>query len=247
MEQGLVSIITPMYNAKQYIEATMESVIAQTYENWEMLIVDDGSTDGSDSLVEKYQKKDKRIRYIYQDNEGVSAARNRGIMDARGEFLAFLDSDDLWYPKKLEKQVALMREKGIGFSYTACDVIDAKGRLTGKIRQVPERLRYENYLNGNVIPCLTVMLDRKQVGKVEMPKMGHEDYATWLTVMKDLGEAYGINEVLGSYREMKTSLSGNKFKAVKWTWNVYRKSQHLSVWKSAKYLCGHVMQAVRKR
>lgn len=246
-DETLVSVITPMYNAQKYILDTIASVQAQTYSRWEMIIVDDGSADGSVEAVREAAAKDSRIRLIRQENSGVAAARNRGIKAAKGRYLAFLDSDDLWRPEKLERQLALMEKQNCGFCYTACDVINDSGRPTGQVRRVPERITYQKLLWGNVIPCLTVVVDRSMTGEFAMPKMGHEDYATWLTVLKRLPEAWGINEVLGSYRVNSSSVSANKVRAMRWTWRIYRDNQKLPVYKSIFYLMGHGLQAVRKR
>lgn len=246
-EEKLVSVITPLYNAKAYIEKTIASVQAQTYGNWEMIVIDDGSTDGSAELVKKCMEKDERIHLVSQKNSGVAAARNHGMKVAKGRYLAFLDSDDLWKPEKLSRQLAFMEEKDCGFCYSGCDVIDETGKPTGQVRKVPEYLTYQKYLWGNVVPCLTVLVDRTRTGDFEMPAMGHEDYATWLTVVRKLGEAYGINEPLASYRINRGSVSSNKLRAMRWTWHIYRDSQKLPVYKSALYLMGHAIQAVRKR
>ena len=139
-----------------------------------------------------------------------------------------------------------MKEKQCAFVYGACDVIDENGEAQNKVRHVPEHITYEELLWGNVIPCLTVLVDREKTGPFSMPKMGHEDYATWLTVLKNVKEAYGIDEVLGSYRVNRNSVSGKKLRTIRWTWNIYRKNQKLPVYKSFLYLLGHLTQAARK-
>jgi glycosyltransferase involved in cell wall biosynthesis len=191
--------------------------------------------------------QDARIRLIQQENGGVAAARNRGMREAEGQFLAFLDSDDLWKPEKLEYQLAFMREKQCVFSYAACDVIDENGDAVSKVRHVPEKITYNTLLKGNVIPCLTVVLDRNGVEEFSMPKMGHEDYAAWLNILKKIPVAYGTDRVLGSYRVNRKSVSANKLRTIGWTWRIYRENQKLSVFKSIRYLAGHLSQAVRKR
>lgn len=244
----LVSVITPMYNASRYIVHTITAVQKQTYTNWEMIILDDWSEDNCGELVQEYAKKDGRIHYYRAEKKcGVAEARNEAMKKAKGRYIAFLDSDDLWKPEKLEKQLAFMKEKQSAFSFTACGVIDENGKSLNKVRHVPEELTYEQLLHGNVIPCLTVMIDREQVGEFSMPQMGHEDYATWLTIIKQLPSAHGLNETLGYYRVNPNSISSNKIRAVRWTWDIYRKSQNISVIKSAAYLTGHIIQAMKKR
>ena len=248
MEQKLVSIITPMYNAKRYIAETIESVQKQSYQNWEMIIMDDRSTDGSAEIVKKYAKEDARIRYFLEkEKSGVAKVRNDAMRQAKGRYLAFLDSDDLWKPEKLEKQLKLMKEKKCVFTYAACDVVDEYDISMSKVRHVPESINYKKLLWGNVIPCLTVLLDREAIGSFEMPRMGHEDYATWLTIFKRFPEAYATNEILPPYRINHDSVSANKIRTIGWTWNIYRKNQKLPVIPSFFYLLGHLTQAMRKR
>lgn len=236
-----------MYNAKRYIKKTIESVQKQTYQNWEMIIMDDLSEDGCDEIVKELAEKDTRIKYFcVSEKSGVANTRNAAMQQASGQYMAFLDSDDLWQPMKLERQMNLMQEKQCAFVFGGCDVIDENGEPQNKVRHVPEYITYDELLWGNVIPCLTVLVDREKTGDFTMPVMGHEDYATWLTVLKKVGDAYGIDEVLGSYRVNRNSVSGKKLRTIRWTWNIYRKNQKLPVYKSFLYLMGHLMQAARK-
>ena len=237
-----------MYNAAATIRETIESVLAQTYKNWEMIIVDDCSTDSSAIIVEEYCKKDERIiYYLSKENVGACAARNIALELATGRYIAFLDSDDLWTVDKLEKQYEYMQKNSVVFSYTACDVIDEFGKLTGQVRHVPEEVEYNTLLKGNSIPCLTVMVDRDGVEYKGMPNVHHEDYAAWLSILKSGVKAYGINEVLAHYRVCNSSLSGNKFKAMKWTWDIYRKHEGLGIFKSSYYFVNYVIKALLKR
>ena len=245
-----VSIITPMYNAQQYIGETIASVQAQTYEDWEMIVVDDCSTDTSVSLVESYACQDERIRLIKnQINQGVAVTRNTGIGAATGRYLAFLDSDDLWKPGKLQQQIDFMKQTGADFSYTACEVIDGKGNPAGPERSVPAQENYGQLLRGNGIPCLTVMADLESIPKelMCMPAISHEDYATWLRIARMGYSMKGLNHVLASYRNQANSLSGNKIQAAKWQWNIYRRQEGLSVIKSLYYMCFYMYQALKKR
>ena len=217
----LVSIITPMYNSEATIAETIKSVLAQTYSEWEMVIVDDCSTDASASIVKKYQNIDKRIHYYKREKKSsVANARNYAIKMSKGHYLAFLDSDDLWEKDKLQKQVSFMEKNNVSFCYSACATIDENSRKTGKIRWIKSYADYAILLKGNFIPCLTVVLEKKLFDKIEFPEIKHEDYAVWLSILKTGIKAYGINEVLAYYRVNSKSVSANKFKAALWTWNI---------------------------
>ncbi len=245
--EELVSVITPMYNAQEYIEQTIQSVQAQTYTNWEMLIVDDCSVDQSVELVQKYATQDNRIILVKKkENSGVAQSRNLGIQKARGRYIAFLDSDDIWEPEKLFKQLEQMKRQNNTISYAACYVIDENGKKTGKIRHVPEKVTYRELLKGNVMPCLTVLVDRKDVEKMQMQDVPHEDYAMWLEFLRQGMTAAGIDEPLASYRQRNESVSGNKWKAMLWTWEIYRKQQKLSLPYSIYCFICYLGQAVKK-
>lgn len=244
--ESMVSIITPMYNAEKTIAQTIESVLHQTYQNWEMIIMDDCSSDQSASIVEEYLKQDPRIRYYREKaNCGVAKVRNDAIAQAKGEYLAFLDSDDLWRAKKLDCQIRFMKENKVQFCYSACSVIDASGQTAGKVRNVPEVADYNKLLKGNFIPCLTVVLEKRIM--LEMPQIPHEDYATWLAILRSGKKAFGLNEVLADYRVNLSSVSANKWKAMKWTWSIYRYQEKLSYVKSCFYFVHYIMRAIRKR
>lgn len=221
----LVSIITPMFNSERYIEDAITSVINQDYQDWEMIIVDDGSTDNSKKIAKKYELKDNRIKLIIQErNAGVVAARNRGIKEAKGRYLAFLDSDDIWHTMKLSKQIALMNKKNSAFCFSSYEIMNDNGDLSGKVIKVPETVSYQELLKGNIIGCLTVLIDLEKVSNVKMPNIRHEDYATWLSILNkyDL-TAHGLNTSLAYYRRATNSLSSNKLKTIFWTWNIYKK------------------------
>lgn len=244
----LVSIITPMYNSEATIAETIESVLAQTYTGWEMVIVDDCSTDASGSIVKSYQKRDARIQYYKRDKKSsVANARNYAINIAKGYYLAFLDSDDLWEKDKLQKQIDFMVRNNAGFCYSACATIDEKGNKTGKIRNVKDYADYGMLLKGNFIPCLTVVVEKKLFDKIEFPEIKHEDYAVWLSILKTGVKAYGINEVLAYYRVNSNSVSANKFKAALWTWNIYYNYEKIPFFKSVYYFINYFLRAVWKR
>lgn len=246
--ENLVSIITPVYNGEAYIKETIESVQGQTYTQWEMILIDDGSLDHTGEIIRDMAAKDSRLRYYKNErNLGVADSRNRAIELAEGRYVAFLDSDDLWKSNKLKRQLEFMKEHNTAFSYTACEVIDEAGNAIGKVRSVPQKVDYKQLLKGNVIPCLTVVLDRSRFETIHMPKIGHEDYATWLTLLKECKEAEGINEVLAAYRIVKISLSGNKLKAAQWTWRIYREYLGLSLLESGCNFVNYVVGSLKKR
>ncbi len=237
----LVSIVTPMFNAEAVIEQTLRSVQAQTHVDWEMLIIDDCSRDRSVAVVERAAAHDARIRLLLsKENLGPAQARNIGIEAARGRYLAFLDSDDLWHPQKLERQLGFMRDEVV-LSCTAYQKISEDGEPLGRPIPVRKRVNYRQMLNSNTIPCLTAMYDVKQLGKHSMPRIGHEDYAYWLKLLKQGIEAHGLNEVLAYYRVRTGSVSNDKLKAAGYQWHIYRQVEQLSLPRSlyhfARYSC----------
>lgn len=243
----LVSIITPAYNAEKYISYTIDSVISQTYKNWEMLIVDDCSTDSTKIIVECYAMNDNRIKLItLNENMGVASARNMAIKHAKGSYVAFLDSDDLWSPNKLIIQISYMKNNNYYFTYTDYEFIDSNGIKLNKIISVPKKLNYKNALNGNSIPCLTVVLDKSKINEIYMPNIKHEDYAAWLNILRNNVTAYGINENLAMYRRLSNSLSSNKFKSLLWTWNIYRNNQKLGLFESVRHISIYIIKNIRK-
>ena len=254
MIDGLVSIVMPLYNAESTAQESIQSVISQTYHQWELLVVDDGSVDRGPQLVERLSEQEHRIHLLSMpENSGAAAARNYGIRQATGQYLAFLDSDDLWDADKLERQLYLMEEKHTPFSYGACRVIHKDGSDTGKWRQVSAQLDFAHALYGNQMPCLTVMLDRKALRQqypeleLQFPYIGHEDYALWLSILQLGVTAYGITEPLGAYRVASGSLSGNKRHAAAWTYRIYRDYLHFGLARSIVCFVGYAISAVLKR
>lgn len=246
--ENLVSIITPVYNGEAYVKETIESVLKQSYTQWEMILVDDCSTDCSEEIIRSMAESDARIRYYRNEtNLGAADSRNRAIELAKGRYIAFLDSDDMWKEDKLKRQLRFMKERNVAFCYTACEVIDETGAEVGKVRHVPTQVDFQQLIKGNVIPCLTVVLDREAFTEIRMPRIGHEDYATWLGLLQECGKAEGIDEVLASYRVAGGSLSGNKLKAAGWTWKIYRKFLGLGLCESIYLFCRYAVNAVLKR
>ena len=245
----LVSVVVPVYNASKYICDTINSVLNQTYENFELILVNDCSTDNSVKLIEEY--KDKRIKLINnKDNSGAAISRNNGIKNANGRFICFLDSDDLWEKEKLEKQVKFMLDNNIEFSFTGYEFADANGIPNGKKVYVPKKISYRRALKNTTIWTSTVMFDMTKLSKddVYMPNVRRgQDTATWWKVLKKIDYAYGINEILSYYRRGENTLSSNKLTALKRTWNLYRNVEHLSLFSSVYNFCFYCFNAVRRR
>lgn len=238
LKEPLVSIITPMYNGEKFIAETIESVLSQTYKNWELLITDDCSKDKSIEIVKKYIEKDKRIKLLeLSSNGGGSVARNNSIKEAKGDFIAFLDSDDLWVPEKLEKQIKWMMEKNYDFTYSIYQHMTEEGELKPIISKIKDKISYEGMLKNNCIGCLTAIYNVKTLGKIYLPivRVG-QDFALWLQVLKVSKYGYGLNENLAYYRIRNGSVSRNKFRKMKFMWDIYRKIEMLNVIKSGYYL-----------
>lgn len=250
--QPLVSIVTPVYNLEKFITETMDSVRAQSFEAWELLLVEDGSKDESVSVIRKYLEEtgDERIRLIIQEkNGGAARARNRGVKEARGRYLAYLDGDDLWTADKLKKQVRFMEETGAAFSFTGYEFADENGRGLGKIVRVPSVIDYKEALKNTTIFTSTVMFDLKQIPKekLEMPLIKSEDTALWWRILREGRLAYGLDENLVRYRRAGKSLSSNKLEAVRRIWNLYRKAENMGILSSAYHFCFWAVRAVKRR
>lgn len=225
MTQDLVSIITPCYNGSKYVAETIESVLAQTYQNWEMLIVDDGSKDNSAEIIRNYAEKDTRIRLIQQPNGGSANARNHGIREAQGQYIALLDADDLWKPDFLAEQIAFMKEKNTLCVYSSYERIDENSNKCLSPLVCRPSVTYKDMLVRNYIGCLTGLYDCSKNGKIylhEELKSIRDDYAYWLDVVKVSGIAYGNQKVLARYRVLKNSTTGKKKKLVKAQYKFYR-------------------------
>ena len=248
MNKELVSIITPMYNSEKYIGQTIESVLNQTYKNWEMLIVDDCSNDNSPNIVKEYVQIDNRIKYIrVNKNKGVSNARNTGLQQARGRFIAFLDSDDIWNNSKLEDQVQFMIKNDCTITFTSYELIDEDSNKLGKEVTVTSEVRYNDLLKGNILGCLTVMIDKSKIDfDIQMSGARHEDYILWLSILKRGHIAYGIDKILAQYRKSYYSLSGNKINSAMWTWNVYRNIEKIPLYKSIYYFINYIINGIKK-
>ncbi len=220
----LVSIITPSYNTAKYIAKTVESVQAQTYTNWEMIIIDDCSTDNTDDVIKPFLE-DKRIKYLKNDqNSGAAISRNYALREAKGKWIAFLDSDDLWLPEKLEKQLNFMKSNGYYFSYTRYEEIDENANPLNKIITGPKKITKHGMYNYCWVGCLTVMYDAEKIGLIQIEKMkNNNDYAMWLQACKK-ADCYLLDENLAKYRRGRTgSISTQSYtKLIKWHYKLYR-------------------------
>lgn len=246
--EPLVSVIMPCYNAERYIAQSIESVLAQTYQNWELLITDDGSTDRVVEIVREYCKKDGRINMLVNEHKGIAETRNASIARAKGRFLAFLDNDDLWMPEKLEKQISFMLKHKVGFSYTNYELIDKNGVRKNKIIKTQGIIDYKKYLRNTIIGCGTVVVDRDIVGCIKMPiNDTSDDMMLWLSIMHRGFKAYPLDEILMKYRVRKKSASSNKFKASRDVWRVYRDNEGFAVVKSSYYFVCYAFNAIKKR
>lgn len=243
-----VSIITPAYNASCYLSDTIASVQAQTFSDWEMIIVDDCSKDNTYELACSFSAKDKRIKVIkHEKNGGVAVARNTALDVAVGDFIAFLDSDDMWMPNKLEKQIALMEKNDYAFTYTVYQKFQTGTGQLGKVIRVPKKMTYKKIYGNTSIGCLTVIVNRKKVGEFHMPLIKHtEDNCTWQEILSRGYVAYRLNENLALYREGNSSLTNNKIKAAQKQWKTYREYYKFSVIKSSFYFICYTFNAIKK-
>lgn len=246
--QEKVSIIVPVYNAANYIENTIQSVLDQDYENWELILVENGSTDDSVARIQAF--KDERIRLIIMDgNAGAANARNEGMRQATGTYVGYIDADDLWRPDKLSRQVAFMQKKNAAFAFTGYEFGDENANPTGKIVRVPETLSYKQALNNTTIFTSTVMFDVRCIekDKLYMPNVKSEDTALWFRILREGVVAYGLNENLVIYRRPANSLSSNKLEALRRIWNLYRKQEKLNIFYSMYLFVGWAIRAVKRR
>ena len=229
-QDNLVSVITPVYKAEKYLRTTIDSVLAQTYPNIEMILVDDCSPDHSREIIEEYQQKtDKLVYHKQEKNMGAGVARNTALELGRGRYVAFLDSDDVWKPEKIRRQIHLMKKTDAPFCFTAIEMIDGNGKVTKPKRNVRKRVNYKVLLHNTMIPTSSVVIDRWQCGDFRMPlRRGGQDYATWLNLLRDGKVAYGINDALTQYRIDGESLSSNKLKSVKQIWEIQTQDEGIN-------------------
>ena len=246
----LVSVIIPAYNSAAHIHETLGSVLSQTMDDFEVLVVDDASSDGTTSIVSEISDRDSRIRLMVQPkNAGVAMARNRALSVSRGRYIAYLDSDDLWMPGKLERQIDFLSVVGVGACFTSYETVEEDGSHRNYVH-VPSRIGYRQFLKNTVTCSHTLLFDTEIVEKslLVMPDIRRgQDFATWLQVMKAGHDLFGLDEVLAKYRKSPGSLSSNPVKSVRRTWNIYRNVEHLSTLYSAYCQFWQLFHAVMKR
>ncbi|RIW36058.1 glycosyltransferase family 2 protein [Bacillus salacetis] len=242
-KDNLISIITPVYNSEKYIGETIKSVLAQTHNNWEMLIADDCSKDNTAKVVSEFN--DPRIKYFkLEENSGAAIARNKALEKAKGTYIAFLDADDMWKPNKLEKQLDFMINNNVGFSFTGYEILRENGN---KVISVPSCLSYSQFMKNTIIGTLTVMVNTEIVGEVRLVNVKKDhDSMTWAKLLREGHTAYGLNESLAYYRKVEGSISNDKFKAAKNHWNNCRNIEKLSLPKCLYYFLFYGINAVKK-
>lgn len=221
----LISIIMPAYNSEKFITQAILSVVQQTYPEWELLVIDDCSTDDTVGCVTAMAHQYSKIKLFCNEvNKGVATSRNIGVQKALGDWIAFLDSDDLWEPHKLEKQLSFLQEKAADLIFTGSAFIGERGVCQNFILHTPEKITYRELLKQNLISCSSVMVKKSWIQKYPMPEglLIHEDFASWLKILQEIPEAHGIDEPLIFYRISASSKSGNKLKAARMNWNTYR-------------------------
>ena len=248
----LVSIIVPVYKAKDYITATIDNVCNQTYTNWELILVDDCSGDGTVTCIKDYIEllHDSRIRLIEKNiNEGAAAARNTGLDVAQGRYIAFLDADDVWLRDRLKLGMEYMASKGVGFVFSAYEFGDEYARGTGRIVHVPEKLTYQKALSRTIIFTTTTLFDTQiiPIELIHMPKVASEDTATWWQILRAGYTAYGLDTVLAIYRRPAQSLSSNKLQAIERIWKLYRDVEKLPLGRSIVAFVGWAYRATVRR
>ncbi len=248
MSKPLFSVISPVYNSARFLAEAVASVQAQTLDDWELVLVDDASQDGSLELAEQLAARDQRIRVLpLQENVGPAKARNTAIAEARGRYLAFLDSDDIWCPEKLERQLSLLKLSGASLVYSAYEKVNETGARSGRVVQVPSRVSYQDLLRATVIATVTAVVDIERTGPIRMPDIRkRQDYAFWLYLLRNHGMAYGVQYPLAYLRKRPGSLSSNKLSATWYTWRVYREFEHLHIPASLYYLGHYGLRALRK-
>ena len=245
-DNDLVSIIMPVYNCEGFIEQAIRSVLQQTYQNWELIVVDDGSTDQSYALMKQLSQAQPNIKlYRMKKNMGVAFVRNYATEIAKGTYIAFLDCDDLWVPEKLERQISFMQKENVLLSYASYILIDKYGKDIG-VYSAPEKVTYVDMLRTSSIGTLTMVYDAEKLGKYYFENHGHEDYIFKLQILKHIDCAKGLVEPLAKYRITNDGLSHNKIKTAYWQWSIYRKYEKLSLLKSFYYFISYAYFGLTK-
>jgi teichuronic acid biosynthesis glycosyltransferase TuaG len=246
--QPLITVIMPVYNCECHIATAIRSVMAQTYSNWELLVLDDGCTDSTCEIVSDFARADDRIQLLRNEkNMGVARTRNRGFDLSHGEYVALLDSDDEWSPEKLQIQLDLMGRENADICYTAYAIVDESGAKVKNDYLVPERVTYDELLKENVIGCSTVMLASHILKKHRfVTDFYHEDYVLWLDLLRCGYKAVGCTKTLVKWRYLADSRSFDKRKSAKNRWDIYRKHLHLPLLKSMCVFLAYTTRGIRK-
>ncbi len=249
LTRDLVSVIIPTYNSEKYIEDTLKSVINQTYINWEVILVDDCSKDSTVKIVKKFSENNNRFKlYINEFNQGAAYTRNLALRNSNGQYIAFLDADDVWYERKLEKQIQFMREKNVSFCFTPYEIIDENNFSIGKIvdKNAPRIVSYKDMLAKKAtMGCSTVIIDNSIINELEMPLIRTgQDYGLWLKILRDGVHAQRISDVLTKYRITPNSISRNKLKKAMRQWQIYRSFEHIKVVPSLWYFTNYTFRAI---
>lgn len=245
----LVSIVMPVHNAESYIEEAIRSVMQQTYQEWELLVVDDASTDLSMQIAHRLAAIDSRIKILVNErNTGYPATpRNKAIDAAQGRYIAFLDSDDIWLPGKLEQQLPFFGDdERVGVVFSNYEKVDVNAQRANRVVSAPSQTNYKQLLLGNVIGNVTGIYDTQRVGKVHFRKVRHEDYAMWLSILKRGFIARNTGTVTALYRVTGSSVSSCKFRLLSWQWNIYRRVEKLSFFSSVYYYINYAIRGLIK-
>ena len=249
-DKSLVSIITPSYNSSRFIGRMIDSIISQSYTNWELVITDDSSIDNTTSIIKKYIAKDSRIKlFQLEENQGAGFARNNSIRFSNGRFIAFCDSDDVWFENKLELQLNFMNKTNTALTYSGYQELFEDGKL-GKIRKAKSSINYKEILRNNYIHCFTAMYDSFIIGKVYMPEIRkRQDWLMWIKILKDIKICKGISDSLGYYTIRKDSVSSNKFELLFHNWNIYKNELNFNFLKSSffifKFLIFYILKKIK--
>ena len=240
-----VSIITPSYNCSSFVSETIGSILSQSFTDWELILVDDCSSDNSVEIIQSFVEFDPRIKLIKSsENSGAAVARNKGIESAKGRYITFLDSDDIWLQDKLEKQLSFMKTNQYSFTYAAYNKINEDGQVFERIG-VPDRVSYSDLLKMCSIGCLTAMYDTEYFDKVYMPLIRkRQDLGLWLRLLKKTDYAHGLNHALAQYRVREDSISANKASAAKYTWRLYRDVEGLNLFKAIYYFSHYAINGL---
>ncbi|MFQ2696108.1 glycosyltransferase family 2 protein [Aeromonas caviae] len=241
----LVSIVMPSHNSDKTISAAISSIVAQDYQHWELLITDDKSSDNTIAILKGFEARDPRINVLFNDeNLGAGFSRNQSIRRARGKYIAFLDSDDLWKPDKLKIQVSFMEKNNYVFTFTSYQMFSNEG--DGKVVNAPSSITYDKLLYGNVIGCLTVMYNAEVLGRQEMPLIRkRQDMGLWLALLTKCDKAYGLPDVLAKYRT-DSGMTQNKLHVAKYQWEFYRTVVHLNLLRSSWYFFWYALNGFLK-